>query len=80
MDFAFNIFNDSENDCDYKNKRNSRPPPLPEVWIFGYGSLIWYPGFEYQKCVTGYIRGYERRFYQGNTYHRGTESKVSFTC
>lgn len=47
------------------------------VWIFGYGSLCWYPGFEYEKCITGYIRGYVRRFWQGNTTHRGTLEKVS---
>lgn len=46
-----------------------------EVWVFGYGSLCWYPGFEFSKCVTGYIRGYVRRFWQGNTTHRGTQEK-----
>lgn len=46
-----------------------------EVWVFGYGSLCWYPGFEYNRCVTGYIRGYVRRFWQGNTTHRGTQEK-----
>lgn len=47
----------------------------PEVWVFGYGSLCWYPGFEFSKCVTGYIRGYVRRFWQGNVTHRGTHDK-----
>lgn len=47
------------------------------VWVFGYGSLCWYPGFEYSKCITGYIRGYTRKFWQGNTTHRGTPEKVS---
>lgn len=46
-----------------------------EVWVFGYGSLCWYPGFEYSRCVTGYIRGYVRRFWQGNTTHRGTHDR-----
>ncbi|XP_013195757.2 putative glutathione-specific gamma-glutamylcyclotransferase 2 [Amyelois transitella] len=44
-------------------------------WIFGYGSLCWNPGFEYQQAVTGYVRGFSRRFWQGNTTHRGTDSK-----
>lgn len=48
----------------------------PTVWVFGYGSLCWYPGFEYTDCITGYIRGYVRRFWQGNVTHRGTKEKV----
>lgn len=46
------------------------------IWVFGYGSLCWNPGFEYSKCVTGYIRGFVRRFWQGNTTHRGTKENV----
>eukprot|EP00850_Spirogloea_muscicola_P021227 SM000241S08516 [mRNA] locus=s241:141194:143826:+ [translate_table: standard] len=42
------------------------------LWIFGYGSLVWRAGFEYDRRVVGYIRGYRRVFYQGSTDHRGT--------
>ncbi|XP_032680455.1 putative glutathione-specific gamma-glutamylcyclotransferase 2 [Odontomachus brunneus] len=45
------------------------------LWVFGYGSLCWYPGFSYSKSITGYIKGYKRRFWQGNTTHRGTVEK-----
>ncbi|KAK0082146.1 hypothetical protein PV325_011009 [Microctonus aethiopoides] len=45
------------------------------LWIFGYGSLCWNPGFEYKKSMTGYVKGFCRRFWQGNTTHRGTEDK-----
>lgn len=51
---------------------------LTTIWVFGYGSLCWNPGFDYLKCVTGYIRGYVRRFWQGNATHRGTRDKVCF--
>ncbi|XP_054743513.1 glutathione-specific gamma-glutamylcyclotransferase 1 isoform X1 [Anastrepha obliqua] len=44
-------------------------------WVFGYGSLCWNPGFEYSKCITGYMKGFVRRFWQGNTTHRGTDEK-----
>jgi len=44
-----------------------------KLWIFGYGSLIWKPNFEYCESCNGVAHGYKRRFWQGNTYHRGTQ-------
>ena len=46
------------------------------VWIFGYGSILWQTGFQYKSKKIGYITGYDRVFWQGNTTHRGTPEKV----
>lgn len=31
-------------------------------WVFGYGSLVWNPGFEYDEKVIGFIKDYRRVF------------------
>ncbi|XP_066158795.1 glutathione-specific gamma-glutamylcyclotransferase 1 [Euwallacea fornicatus] len=45
------------------------------LWVFGYGSLCWKPGFEFHKAVLGSVNGFQRRFWQGNATHRGTTDK-----
>ncbi|XP_061899595.1 glutathione-specific gamma-glutamylcyclotransferase 1 [Entelurus aequoreus] len=41
------------------------------LWIFGYGSLVWKPDFQYKRSKVGHIRGYKRRFWHGDNFHRG---------
>lgn len=49
---------------------------VPTLCVFGYGSLIWNPGFAYQQQHRAVVHGYSRRFYQGNCTFRGTPEQV----
>lgn len=50
------------------------PPPLHDgaLWVFGYGSLIWRPGFEHAGCHPALLSGYHRRFCLWSHRYRGT--------
>lgn len=42
-------------------------------WVFGYGSLMWDPGFRPAETVKARLSGYARTFCLRSTRYRGTE-------
>lgn len=44
------------------------------LWLFGYGSVIYRPSFEYVESRPATLHGYARRFSQRSDDHRGTPS------
>ena len=45
------------------------PRPL---WVFGYGSLLWNPGFPVAEKTLATLHGYARSFCMSSIHHRGT--------
>jgi cation transport protein ChaC len=42
------------------------------MWVFGYGSLLWNPGFEITVRAVATLPNYARSFCMSSIHHRGT--------
>ncbi len=45
------------------------------LWVFGYGSLIWNPGFAHGETRLATLAGYRRSFCMRSIHHRGTPER-----
>lgn len=45
------------------------------LWVFGYGSLMWQPGFSYVEARPARLEGYRRAFCIYSLYYRGTQQR-----
>jgi len=44
-------------------------------WVFGYGSLMWRPGFPYLERAAAVLHGRRRAFCIYSVHHRGTPAR-----
>ncbi len=51
-----------------------RPPPGEDFWVFGYGSLMWHPGFPHLEVRPAQIYGYHRHFCVFSHSYRGSKA------
>ena len=46
-----------------------------DLWVFGYGSLMWRPGFDFEERTLAVVRGYRRALCVYSHVHRGTPER-----
>ena len=55
------LLSDAEIEADLDATLASHPPG-EDVWLFGYGSLMWNPAIEFAERRAGAVHGWHRRF------------------
>ncbi|NBJ10713.1 gamma-glutamylcyclotransferase [Microvirga sp. SYSU G3D207] len=65
------VLSDAERHASLQATLAAQPAP-GEVWLFGYGSLIWNPAFHHTEQKPVLIRGWHREFCLSTPIGRGT--------
>jgi cation transport protein ChaC len=56
-------------------RQGTKGPGSGEVWVFGYGSLMWEPGFPHIEARSALVKGYHRALCIVSHFHRGTPER-----
>lgn len=46
-----------------------------DLWVFGYGSLMWNPGFDFAEARPAWLTGWHRAFCLYSLHYRGTPAR-----
>ncbi len=67
--------NSVEERTEIKRSMLATVPHGEDVWVFGYGSLIWNPAFHHVEARCGRVYGYHRRFVFWSKMGRGSPDR-----
>jgi len=56
----------------YADALGSHAETAHDLWVFGYGSLMWNPEFDFERSERGRLPGYHRAFCIRSHRYRGT--------
>lgn len=68
------LLNDAELDSSIDHILSALPSGA-DIWVFGYGSLMWNPLFDYAECRSAHLQGFQRRFCLWSIAGRGTAAQ-----
>ena len=68
------VLSDAELESSLQSLLQSHPEG-EDVWLFGYGSLIWNPILHFEERHVAKLRGYHRRFCLWSHINRGSPQK-----
>ncbi len=55
--------------------RHGRSDDGGDFWVFGYGSLMWRPGFDFTESALAWVNGWHRSLCIFSHVHRGTPER-----
>ncbi len=53
---------------------------MEDVWVFGYGSLLWHTGFAYRDVTPARVQGYHRALCVYSHVYRGSKERPGLVC
>lgn len=68
----FRLLTDAERTASMQHTLRAGWDGAHDLWIFGYGSLVWRPEFEHQEARGATLRGYHRSLCLWSRVNRGT--------